>query len=54
VDRKQGTTPNDIVASVRLPRELHKRVEEVAKQQERTWSAQVRVALQQHLEKEAA
>lgn len=49
----QDTKSDEVVASVRLPREQHEKLHEIAKSEHRTLSGHLRLLIDEHL-KEAA
>lgn len=52
--KKTPSTPELVVVGCKMPPELRDRLREVAAQQDRTLSAEIRRAVQAHVEKAAA
>jgi predicted DNA-binding protein len=49
---EKSSSPNgDVFFNIRLKPEMHRRLVEIAKQNERTVSGEVRLALREHLER---
>jgi Arc-like DNA binding domain len=45
-----ATNPNDVVVTLRLPRELHDEIRKSARENERSAAAELRLAARKHVE----
>jgi predicted DNA-binding protein len=51
---KSSTAARDVFFNIRLKPEMHERLSTLAKKNERTIAAEIRMAVRQHLEEQAA